>query len=96
MQHPQDYGYHVRRCDTYPGLPYEEVTLNGKEVDLVQFAIDHGTSYKMLRTMNPWLQTDKLKNKSGKNYTVRIPTKKGTEYNTITKGKHDTTVIESI
>ena len=96
MQHPQDYGYHVRRCDTYPGLPYEEVTLSGKEVDLVQFAIDHGTSYKMLRTMNPWLQTDKLKNKSSKNYTVRIPTKKGTEYNTITKGKHDTTVIESI
>lgn len=96
MQNPQDYGYHVRRCDTYPELPYEEVTLDGKDVDLVQFAIDHGTSYKMLRTMNPWLQTDKLKNKTGKSYKVRIPTKKGTEYNTITKGKHDTTVIESI
>lgn len=96
MQHPQDYGYTVRRCDTYPELPYEEVTLDGKDVDLVQFAIDHGTTYKMLRTMNPWLQTDKLKNKTGKSYKVRIPTKKGTEYNTITRGKHDTTVIESI
>lgn len=96
MQHPQDYGYTVRRCDTYPELPYEEVTLSGQNVDLVQFAIDHGTTYKMLRIMNPWLQTDKLKNKTGKSYTVRIPTKKGTEYNTITKGKHDTTVIESI
>lgn len=96
MQNPQDYGYHVRRCDTYPELPYEEVTLDGKDVDLVQFAVDNGTSYKMLRTMNPWLQTDKLKNKAGKSYKVRIPTKKGTEYSTITKGKHDTTVIESI
>ena len=96
MQHPQDYGYTVRRCDTYPELPYEEVTLSGKDVDLVQFAVDHGTSYKMLRTMNPWLQTDKLKNKAGKTYKVRIPIKKGTEYNTITKGKHDTTVIERI
>lgn len=96
MQHPQDYGYTVRRCDTYPELPYEEVTLSGQNVDLVQFAIDNGTTYKMLRTMNPWITTDNLKNKTGKSYTVRIPTKKGTEYSTITKGKHDTMVIESI
>ncbi len=96
MQHPQDYGYTVRRCDTYPELPYEEVTLSGQNVDLVQFAVDNGTSYKMLRTYNPWITTDKLKNKANKTYKVRIPTKKGTEHNTITKGKHDTTVIESI
>lgn len=96
MQHPQDYGFCVRRCDTYPELPYEEVELSGKDVDLVQFAVDNGTSYKMLRTYNPWLTTDKLKNKSGKSYTLRIPTKKGTEYHTITKGRHDTTVIESM
>ena len=96
MQHPRDYGYVVRRCDTYPELPYEEVELGGKDVDLVQFAVDHGTSYKMLRTMNPWLTTYKLKNKAGKTYKVRIPSKKGTEYITITKGKRDTTVIESI
>ncbi len=96
MQHPQNYGFVVRRCDTYPELPYEEATLGGQNVDLVQFAIDHGTSYKMLRTMNPWLTTDNLKNKANKTYKVRTPTKKGTEYTTITRGKHDTTVIESI
>lgn len=96
MQHPQNYGYTVRRCDTYPELPYEEVTLSGQNVDLVQFAVDHGTTYKMLRTMNPWITTDKLKNKNSNTYSVRIPTKKGTEYSTITRGKHDTTVIESI
>ncbi len=96
MQHPQDYGYTVRRCDTYPELPYTEVELSGKDVDLVQFAVDNGTTYKMLRTYNPWITTDKLKNKADKTYKVRIPTKKGTEYNTITRGKHDPTVIESI
>ena len=96
MQHPQDYGFTVRRCDTYPELPYEEVELNGKDVDLVDFAIEHGTTYKMLRTYNPWLTASTFKNKADKSYKVRIPTKKGTEYNTIVKGKHDTTVIESI
>lgn len=96
MQHPQDYGFYVRRCDTYPELPYEEVPLNGKDVDLVDFAISHGTTYKVLRMQNPWLTSSTLKNKDNKSYKVRIPTKKGTEYNTIIKGKHDTTVIESI
>lgn len=96
MQHPQDYGFYVRRCDTYPELPTEEVTLGGQNVDLVQFAIAQGTTYKMLRTLNPWLTSSTLKNKSGKTYKVRIPTKKGTEYNTIVKGRHDTTMIESL
>ena len=96
MQHPQDYGFTVRRCDTYPELPCTEVELGGKDVDLVDFAINHGTTYKVLRTQNPWLTSSTLKNKAGKTYRVRIPTKKGTEYNTITRGKHDTTVIESI
>ena len=96
MQHPQNYGYVVRRCDTYPELPTTDVTLSGQNVDLVQFATGHGTSYKMLRELNPWITTDKLKNKAGKSYTVKVPQKKGTEYNTIVKGKHDTTVIESI
>ena len=96
MQHPQDYGYIVRRCDTYPEVSTTGVTLGGQNVNLVQFAIDNGTSYKMLRELNPWLTTDNLKNKAGKSYTVQVPVKKGTEYKTIVKGKHDTTVIQHI
>ena len=96
MQHPQDYGYYVRRCDTYPELPTTEVLLSGQNVDIVQFAIDNGTSYKMLRSLNPWIATDTFKNKAGKTYKVLIPTKKGTEYNTIVKGKHDTTLIDKM
>ena len=96
MQHPQDYGFYVRRCDTYPEVPTTEVDLTGQEVDLVDFARDHGTTYKVLRMLNPWLTSSTLKNKAGKTYKVKIPVKKGTEYNTIVKGKHDTTLLESI
>ena len=96
MQHPQDYGFVLRRCDTYPELPFEEVQLSERNTDLVQFALDHGTSYKMLRSLNPWLTSDHLKNPLSKTYTLRIPTKKGTEYNTIVRGRHDTTVIENL
>lgn len=96
FQNPQSYGYHIRQCDTYPELPYTEVELSGQNVDLYQFATQNGTSYKMLRNLNPWITTDKLKNKNNKTYTVRIPTKKGTEYNTIVKGRHDTTMIKEL
>lgn len=96
MQHPKDYGYYVRRCDTYPDVPTTEADLSGQEVDLVDFAIEHGTTYKVLRSLNPWLSSSTLRNKAGKTYKVKIPVKKGTEYNTIVKGKHDTTVLESI
>lgn len=96
MSAPQDYGFYVRRCDTYPELPTEEVALSGQNVDLVQFASQHGTSYKVLRMINPWLVSATLHNKAGKSYKVLVPTKKGTEYNTITRGKHDTTIIESL
>lgn len=96
LQHPQDYGFHVRRCDTYPELATTEVALSGKDVDLVQFATDNGTTYKILRSLNPWLTSSTLANKGGKSYKVKIPTKKGTEYNTIVHGKHDTSFIETL
>lgn len=96
MQHPQDYGYYVRRCDAYPEVPTTTVDLGGQNINIVQFAIDNGTTYKMLRTLNPWIVTDTFKNKAGKTYKVMIPTERGTEYSTITRGRHDTTLIESI
>lgn len=73
FQHPQDYGYHLRKCDLYSPIPSEEVTLSGQNVDLYQFAKNNGTTYRMLRELNPWIQTDKLVNKGGATYKVKIP-----------------------
>jgi hypothetical protein len=92
MQHPQDYGFHVRNCDTYPEVPCKEVSLSGQNINMVDFAEANGTSYKMLRTLNPWITTDQLRNKANRTYTVRIPLK--TKHKHLTGGRHDTTVIE--
>ncbi len=78
MQHPQDYGFYLRHCDLYPSLPYRTVSLSGQNVDLYDFAKSNGTSYKMLRDMNPWITTDKLTNRSNKTYSVKLPTERGT------------------
>lgn len=96
MQHPQQYGYFVRHCDLYPPIPTRVASLSGQNVDLYQFAKNNNTTYKMLRELNPWLQTDNLKNKAGKTYAVRLPVENGTLQKTITKGHKDTRFITGL
>ena len=96
MQHPQQYGYFIRHCDLYPPIPTRAATLSGQNVDLYEFARTNGTSYKMLRMLNPWIQTDVLKNKSNQKYMVQLPVKNGTESKTIAPGRRETSFITSI
>ena len=96
MQNPQKYGFHLRQCDLYPPIPTRAATLSGQNVDLYEFARTNGTSYKMLRMLNPWIQTEVLKNKSNQKYMVQLPVKNGTESKTIAPGRRETSFITSI
>jgi hypothetical protein len=96
MQHPQQFGYYLRHCDLYPTIPTRKVTLSGQNVDLYKFAKSNGTTYKMLRDLNPWIQTDNLKNKANKSYTVALPIEDGTSQKTLTKGHKNTRLITEI
>lgn len=96
MQNPQAYGYHIRRCDLYPVIPTKTATLSGQNVDLYQFAQENGCTYKMLRELNPWIVTDKLKNKENRNYTVQLPLENGTQMKVITKGRKDGSLVSRI
>ncbi|MBQ7061866.1 MAG: transglycosylase SLT domain-containing protein [Bacteroidales bacterium] len=83
MQHPQLYGFYLRPTDLYPTLPTRDATLSGQNVDLYAFAKANGTTYKMLRELNPWLTTEKLTNKHNKTYTVKLPVEDGTRLSAI-------------
>lgn len=83
MQNPQKYGYHIRKCDLYSPIQYTTTTLSGQKVDLYRFCQEHNTSYKMLRELNPWLQTEVLTNKNNNTYTVKIPIEDGDKYSKI-------------
>lgn len=96
MQNPRQYGYYLRHCDLYPPIPTRTATLSGQNVDLYQFARNHNTTYKVLRTLNPWIKTDMLKNKQGKTYTVQLPIENGILYRTLSKGKKDTSLLTHI
>ena len=52
---------------------YKTVEVKGAVANWGDFAVQHGTSYRMLKLYNPWLIDSKLTNKAGKTYLIRLP-----------------------
>lgn len=75
ISRPKAYGYHLRKSDLYPAIPVNKVTVDSSITDLAAFAIANGTTYKILKTLNPWLLGSSLANSANKKYTIQLPAK---------------------
>lgn len=75
MENPSDYGYRLSASQLYQPYEYTSVKVSGPVDDWAQWALDHGTDYRTLREHNPWIRAKSLTNKTGKTYTVLVPTK---------------------
>lgn len=69
----QRFGYVVDKTDAYKPYRTHDVAVTSSISNLAQWAIDHGTTYRMLKTLNPWLRDRKLTVKPGKSYEIAIP-----------------------
>jgi membrane-bound lytic murein transglycosylase D len=76
LEHPEDYGFNIPNEKKYPIIPTKNIEVKGPVASLTDFAISHGTNYKMLKMFNPWLRDASLSNKSGKKYVIKIPDEK--------------------
>lgn len=81
FSNPQRFGFLLKKEHLYPPIPYKEVTVNTNIENLGEYAKQNGITYAQLRDANPWLREPSLKNKSGKQYVIQIPTQKGMNYN---------------
>lgn len=70
------FGFKLSDEDLYQPVPYREVSFDKEIKDLVRFALENGTNYKMLKTLNPWLVNDILRNSTKKEYTIKLPAQK--------------------
>ncbi len=70
------FGFNLSDEDLYQPVPYREVSFTSEIRDLIQFALDNGTTFKMLKTLNPWLVNDILRNSTNKEYTIKLPAEK--------------------
>jgi len=73
LSNPRRYGFNIRSVDGYQMPEVDVIEVNSTIPDLVAFAKQYGTSYKMLKTLNPWLRSDKLPDASGKTYYIKVP-----------------------
>jgi len=69
----QHFGYHVTAGEAYKPYQTKTVTVTASIPNLAQFALEQGTTYRMLKQLNPWLRERKLTVRSGKSYEIELP-----------------------
>lgn len=70
---PAKYGFQLEQEDFYQPIKFRTVEIDTEIPDLIQFAIDNNTNYKLIRIYNPWLREKSLNNKTNKKYFIKIP-----------------------
>jgi membrane-bound lytic murein transglycosylase D len=73
LENAQQLGFNVSDEEKYQTIPTKLVTVTASVPDLAQFAIDNGTTYKMLRVFNPWLKGKSLTVSNGRSYVIKLP-----------------------
>lgn len=73
MKNPEKYHFHITESMKYKTVPVDIIKIDTEIPDLVMYANNKGINYKILKYYNPWLREDKLNNKSGKIYEIKIP-----------------------
>lgn len=75
MENAEELGYKLKEEEKYHNVPGRSVTIDTTIPNLAQFAIDNGTTYKILKLMNPWLRDKSLIIPKGKTYEILLPEK---------------------
>lgn len=72
---PEKYGFLLKPEDYYPAYKnIKTIEVNNATIDWPKLAESHGTNYKILRILNPWIRSYSYQNTSQKKYTVTLPT----------------------
>lgn len=70
---PAAFGFRLRATDLYMQVPYNEVTVQTGISDLANWAKKQGTTYALIKNLNPWLRDNFLQNVSKRTYILRVP-----------------------
>lgn len=73
MENPEQFGFFIKEEYLYDPHNYTVIRVDQPINSLSDFAQQHGTSYRMVKVLNPWLISTSLKNVNGKVYEIRIP-----------------------
>ena len=88
FNNPRDFGFYLRASDLYPIVPCRKLNVSHDITDLARWAKSQGTTYALIRDLNPWIRNTQLRC-HGKTYTVLIPDKERMHYNPQVVIPHD-------
>ena len=80
FNNPTDFGFYLKASDLYPIIPCRKLRVSTDIVDLARWAKSQGTTYALIRDLNPWIRNSELRC-HGKSYTILIPDKVQMHYN---------------
>ncbi|MCF8230150.1 MAG: lytic transglycosylase domain-containing protein [Bacteroidales bacterium] len=80
FSNPEKYGFNISEADLYPPIPTYTVTIDDEVPSWADFAKENGITYRILKNFNPWLRQSYLKNRSGKEYEIKLPRKEHLNY----------------
>lgn len=75
VENPLKYGFKVSPRHLYKEEPLRYIEVDESIKDLVNFAREHNTNYKLIKRHNPWLRDESLTVKKGKQYRIALPEK---------------------
>lgn len=70
---PVKYGFKLQSHDLYKPLKTKPVNISTSIPDLVAFAKENKTTFRMLKELNPWLRADKLIIPHGGSFEILLP-----------------------
>lgn len=74
---PARYGFNLTEDDYFkPYQNYTVITVNHQNIDWSKLASEHGTNYRQLRILNPWIRSYNYPNWGNTSYEVKIPNEK--------------------
>ena len=73
MENPEKFGFRLRPTDMYNPYSYSTIKVTQTIEDLSSFALEHGSNYHELKTLNPWLRKKRLLVGEGQEYKIYLP-----------------------
>ena len=73
MEHAKKYGLNISEEDIYKPSKVKTVKVDRPIVDLAEWAINNGTSYKDVKLLNPWILKRALPAPKGVPYYIDVP-----------------------
>ena len=72
FENPEIYGFDPESMELYESVPSKLITVTESIPDLIEWSNVQGTTYHMVKTLNPWIKGSKLTIGSGE-FKIRVP-----------------------